>query len=84
MLRTRIVMKARHCLNLTAAWPALTEQVEFTRFYRRKDNGLEGSVTHCLISVQMGTGHILSTSPSALPTIGPSLLTYFSPMFPIT
>lgn len=61
-------------------WPALAEQVEFTHFYRR-GRGLKGSVTHCLVSVQTGAQHIHSTSPSALPTISPSLLTHSSPMF---
>lgn len=55
-------------------WTAVAEQVEFTSFYARRGRDLEGSVTHCLVSVKVGSQHIPSIAPSALHAIHPPLL----------
>lgn len=61
-------------------WPALAEQVEFTSFYTR-DSGLEGSVTHWLVSVKVGVWHIRHFS--IYPVCSPFFtLIHFSPVFP--
>lgn len=63
-------------------WPALAKLVAFTHFHRR-DKGLEGSMIHCLVSVQVVAGHIYSIPLSVLTAIGPLLLTHASLMVAI-